>query len=87
MGKRFYEGGGALELQYITQGISVVWSTLPNEQRGSAIGTIEQRAFGYRAYSSLAPSVFIQEVGTHPTQELALAAFTEWWERNAGSKP
>ncbi|MDB5336965.1 MAG: hypothetical protein JWN70_2584 [Planctomycetaceae bacterium] len=82
MGKLFFGGDRALQLQYIGHGISVVWSTLPNEERGSAVGTIEQRSFGYRAYSSLAPSVFIQEVGTHASKELALAAFTEWWERN-----
>ena len=60
-----------------------MWVTPSNEQRGSAVGTIELRPGGYRAYSSLAPAAYIEAVGTHPTKELALAAFTEWWERIA----
>ena len=75
-----------LELKDTGQGIYVVWSTFANVQGDSAIGTIELRPEGYRAYSSRRPSAYVEEIGTHPTKELALAAFSEWWDRTSGNE-
>lgn len=69
-----------LQLQEIGQDIFLVLSTTPNGPGVSAVGTIELRAGGYRAYSSRAPGVSLDEVGQHPTKERALEAFSGWWD-------